>query len=88
MKIEPQGKLAEKGFNASFVTLEAAMESSFRASEARPGIQDLLKFLDSGFCRNDETTTLCRKGIGRIPSFRQAAIWWWRSPQRERFTRR
>jgi hypothetical protein len=34
-------------------TLKAVKKSSFRASEARPGIQDFLSILDSGFRRND-----------------------------------
>jgi len=39
---------------ASSKTLESERRSSFRASEARPGIQDFQAILDSGFRRNDE----------------------------------
>jgi len=34
-------------------TLERKKKLSFRASEARPGIQDFQAILDSGFRRND-----------------------------------
>jgi hypothetical protein len=34
---------------------------SFRASEARPGIQDIKRILDSGFRRNDGVSDFCRR---------------------------
>jgi hypothetical protein len=37
------------------------MKSSFRASEARPGIQDFQAMLDSGFRRNDGASDFCNK---------------------------
>src|SRR3972149_6678305 len=46
---------------ASCKTLESERRSSFRASEARPGIQDFQAILDSGFRRNDGGDDFCKK---------------------------
>ena len=43
---------------------ESSRKSSFRASEARPGIQDFKSILDSGFRRNDRANDFCK----RLPS--------------------
>jgi hypothetical protein len=57
-------------FKKSFIrgpckTLESKRKSSFRASEARPGIQDFQAILDYGFQhrRNDEVTDFCKRLI-------------------------
>jgi len=46
---------------ASCKTLESKRKSSFRASEARPGIQYFRAILDSGFRRNDGVSDFCKK---------------------------
>jgi len=46
---------------ASCKALERKTKSSFRASEARPGIQDFQTILDSGFRRNDGGNGFFRK---------------------------
>ncbi len=46
---------------ASCKALERKRKSSFRASEARPGIQDFQTILDSGFRRNDGGNGFCKK---------------------------
>ena len=88
MTIGLKGEQCHENFGAFWPPLGCEMKSSFRASEARPGIQDFQAILDSGFRRNDEITAFGRRLIGRNPSFPQAAIWWWRGTHRERFTRR
>jgi hypothetical protein len=42
-------------------TLEGQEKSSFQASEARPGIQDLQAVLDSGLRRNDGVFDFCKR---------------------------
>ena len=46
---------------ASCKTFEGKRKSSFRASEARPGVQDFLAILDSGFLLNDGGTVFLRE---------------------------
>jgi hypothetical protein len=49
--------------------LESKGNWSFRASEARPGIQDFQAVLDSGFRRNDGLNEFCKilKGVKKSP---------------------
>jgi hypothetical protein len=54
-------------------TLESERRSSFRASEARPGIQDFQAILDSGFRRNDGGDDFCKK-LPIIPIFHLPAF--------------
>ena len=56
-------------------TLESSRKSSFRASEARPGIQDFQAILDSGFRRKDGVTDFCKR-LGDIPNQKE-----WRLPR-------
>ena len=51
---------------ASCETLKSKRKSSFRASEARPGIQDFRAILDSGFRRNDGISDFCKKLKGYL----------------------
>ena len=78
----------QENFEALCLTLRCGMKPSFRASGARAGIQDFQAVLDSCICRNDEMAVFCGKGIGLIPSFQEATLWWWCESYRERFTRR
>ena len=52
-----------ENFGAFCPTLGCEMKSSFRASEARPGIQDFQAILDSGFRRNDGLSDFCKNLI-------------------------
>ena len=96
MSMGIKGEQYQENFGAFCPTLGCGRKASFRASEARPGIQGFQSILDSGacpglrsgVCRNDEIAAFCRRLIGRNPSFPQAAGWWWRETHRERFTRR
>jgi len=53
---------------ASCKTPERKRKSSFRASEARPGIQDFQAILDSGFRKNDRGNDFFKKLIGILIS--------------------
>ena len=89
-----KGGRFQENFGFYFSTPGCEMKLLFRASGTRPGIQDPLKFLDSGacpglrsgVCRNDVVSG--SKLIRGNPSFQQAATWWWRGAYRERFARR
>jgi hypothetical protein len=49
--------------------LESKAKGSFRASEARPGIQDFQAVLDSGFRRDDGLNEIGKvlKGVKKCP---------------------
>jgi hypothetical protein len=63
----PKQPGTKKGYTGgSCKTLENKGKSSFRASEARPGIQDFQAILDSGFRRNDRGGDFCKNLTGEI----------------------
>jgi hypothetical protein len=66
-QIDPSALLQIEAFlkinfdGASCKTPERKKKSSFRASEARPGIQIFQAILDSGFRRDDGRKNFCKK---------------------------